>query len=387
MSASSAAPVLDIVPPSIEVPTCCGSAAPPTPADAAPAVATRFHFSLNVSDLARSVEFYTKLFGVAPAKNFPDYAKFELAQPPLVFSLVPNAPASTGALSHLGFPVSSREEVEATALRLREAGLEVSCQNGTVCGYAKQDKIWIADPDHNYWEVYVIHADIDPAEVRRAFDGVSPLAAASRADGSAPAPAVIWEHRVTEGAPAAIPHADGSVDEVRLTGTFNAALSEDERRHLLMEARRVLKAGGLLSVHGLMSSEPLTGGPPSLPGVAALVKRVPTEAEPIEELRAAGFVGVQMTKLPASAVFTHGAAELREVKLAARAPSPADAAAGPRLVVYKGPFAATQDDAGTTYVRGRRTEISARQWHDLAQSAAAGQFLFLDGRSETACGG
>src|SRR5262245_60248739 len=104
-----------IEPPTIEIPTCCGS----TPA--AGPVTTKFHFSLNVSDLPKSVAFYEKLFGVPPAKNYDDYAKFELDQPPLVFSLVPNAPASQGALSHMGFPVSCREEVEFVARRLEQA--------------------------------------------------------------------------------------------------------------------------------------------------------------------------------------------------------------------------------------------------------------------------
>ena len=90
----------------VDVPSCC--AAPPTRA----AAGTLFHFSLNVSDIERSVAFYRVLFGAEPAKHFSDYAKFERAQPPLVFSLVPNPPGAGGALSHFGFPVERREEVE-----------------------------------------------------------------------------------------------------------------------------------------------------------------------------------------------------------------------------------------------------------------------------------
>jgi len=115
-------PALPVIePPTLTVPNCCA----PSPAPAG-SVTTRFHFSLNVSDLTAAVAFYEKLFGVAPAKRFDDYAKFELEQPPLVFALVPNAPASQGALSHMGFPVSSREEVEAVARRLEQAGLSAS---------------------------------------------------------------------------------------------------------------------------------------------------------------------------------------------------------------------------------------------------------------------
>jgi hypothetical protein len=44
----------------------------------------KFHASLNVSDLERSVAFYTALLGVGPVKVYPDYAKFETDDPPLV---------------------------------------------------------------------------------------------------------------------------------------------------------------------------------------------------------------------------------------------------------------------------------------------------------------
>ena len=66
---------------------------------------TRFHLSLNVSDLDRSVQFFKTLFGTDPAKQRSDYAKFELLDPPLVLSLEPllddqesDARLSTGAI-------------------------------------------------------------------------------------------------------------------------------------------------------------------------------------------------------------------------------------------------------------------------------------------------
>ncbi len=44
----------------------------------------KFHTSLNVSDLGRSIDFYRVLFGLEPAKRRADYAKFEVPAPPLV---------------------------------------------------------------------------------------------------------------------------------------------------------------------------------------------------------------------------------------------------------------------------------------------------------------
>ena len=63
----------------------------------------RFHLSINVSDLGKSVRFFEALFGKKPAKQRSDYAKFELDDPPLVLSLEPHAPAGRGALNHAGF--------------------------------------------------------------------------------------------------------------------------------------------------------------------------------------------------------------------------------------------------------------------------------------------
>src|SRR5262245_49193591 len=130
-----------------------------------------FHFSLNVSDLGRSIEFYRVLFGVEPAKRHDDYAKFELSDPPVVFSLSPQSHRTGGSLSHLGFRVATKEEIERVAQRLAAAGICTQDQNGTVCGYARQDKIWTRDPDGNFWEVYVVEEDVEPHVVRSSLQG------------------------------------------------------------------------------------------------------------------------------------------------------------------------------------------------------------------------
>lgn len=368
-----------IAPPTLEIPTCCG-----TPSrSAAVDVTTRFHFSLNVSDIEKSVEFYRKLFNAPPAKHHSDYAKFELSSPPLVFSLVPNAPGSQGSLSHLGFPVASTDDVEAAAKRLAAAGLQITCQDGTVCGYARQDKVWVSDPDANFWEIYVVHEDVDPSTVRSAYDGEAPETYTHQVETKVEEHH-LFEHRVTDVAPDWSGVPDGRADEVRLTGTFNSALPDDDRLLLLKEALRILKAGGELTVHGLVSSGRLAGETPSLPGVASLVKRIPTEEEPLRELAAAGFAGARITKLPSSPVFQHKSIEMREIKLSAfKAASVSADAASSRTVVYKGPFASATDESGQTYLRGKRTVITAAQEEGLARSAASKNFLFL--QSEATC--
>jgi catechol 2,3-dioxygenase-like lactoylglutathione lyase family enzyme len=334
----------------------------------------RFHLSLNVSDLKRSVEFYRTFFGVDPAKHHDDYAKFELDDPPVVFSLVPSPPASGGSLSHLGLRVADAAAVAAARARLEAAGLPTRHEEGVVCGHARQTRCWVEDPDRNFWEVYAVGEET----------GAAPAAAPPAEPRPGP---VVWGPQVAHALPEQIPHADDSVDEVRLEGTFNADLDEGRRARALAEAFRVLRPGGKVLVHALVADRPFPGGFPRLPGVAALVKRVPPEAEPAQALKAAGFVGLHLVKLSEAPWFRHDGVEMRELKLAGRKPAaaPEDRT---RWVLYKGPFRQAADDEGNVYPRGRRVAVSAATWELLRDGPAAGQFAFLDADEGTAgpCG-
>jgi catechol 2,3-dioxygenase-like lactoylglutathione lyase family enzyme len=332
----------------------------------------RFHLSLNVADLKRSVAFYRVLFGVEAAKCHDDYAKFDLADPPVVFSLAPHPAAPGGSLSHLGLRVADAAALSAVRRRLEGAGLATQCQDGTVCGYARQNKVWVEDPDRNFWEVYTVEEELDPAALRRGLEG-----AAAR---PAPPPAgdgpVVWEHYVPAPPPERVPHADGSVDEVRLTGTFNADLDDARCAGLVREAFRVLRPGGKVVAHGLMGDRPFPAARPSLPGLAAMVARVPVHTEPLAALRAAGFVGLQFIKFTEAPWFVQDGVAMREVKLAGHKPGPS-AAGETREVIYKGPFREAADEAGRVYRRGERVAVPAATWDQLRQGAAAEQFLFL----------
>src|SRR5262245_62071810 len=338
----------------------------------------KFHLSLNVTDLGRSIDFYRVLFGVEPAKSHDDYAKFEIEDPPVVFSLVPRAPGPGGSLSHLGFRASSAEQLRATQDRLAAAGICTQDQNGTVCGYARQDKFWVTDPDGNFWEVYLIEEDVDPISVRRSVEGP-----AARQEPAAVASAV-WEHYVAEPFAGAIPHADESLDEARLTGTFNAALDEATLARVVGEAFRALKPGGKVVTHGLLGDRPLPGGQPKLPGLAWLAARVPALAEVIAHLRAVGFVGAQLVKLTEKPWFVHDGVGLREVKVVAWKPAGASTTEM-RKVLYKGPFAEARADGGWVFPRGARVEVPAAVWHQLRLGPGAEQFLFLDAGAGSSC--
>jgi catechol 2,3-dioxygenase-like lactoylglutathione lyase family enzyme len=120
---------------------------------------SKAHLALNVKDVGRSVEFYRKLFGIEPSKVRTGYAKFDVQNPPLNFTLNQAPFGGRGALSHLGLQVGSTEDVLATRERWRAAGLGTFDEMGTSCCYAVQDKTWVRDPDGNEWEVFVVLED------------------------------------------------------------------------------------------------------------------------------------------------------------------------------------------------------------------------------------
>jgi catechol 2,3-dioxygenase-like lactoylglutathione lyase family enzyme len=135
---------------------------------------SRVQLALNVSDLEVAIEFYSKLFGTAPAKRHSDYANFAIDDPPLKLVLIEKADERddgiTGALNHLGVEVATPEEVATTSARLSRDGLATSEEVGTTCCYAVQDKVWVEDPDGAPWEVYTILADA-PVETGIKGDG------------------------------------------------------------------------------------------------------------------------------------------------------------------------------------------------------------------------
>ena len=114
------------------------------------------HISLNVNNVGESVEFYKKLFGIEPLKVRQGYAKFDVQNPPLNFTLNEAASVKGGTLSHLGIQVETTGDVLKTRERWMAEGLSIFDEMQVDCCYALQDKTWARDPDGNEWEVFVV---------------------------------------------------------------------------------------------------------------------------------------------------------------------------------------------------------------------------------------
>ena len=116
---------------------------------------SRLQLALNVSNLEKSIAFYTKLFGVEPAKIKAGYANFAIAEPPLKLVLMENSEPG-GTINHLGVEVEDTAEVERWETKLATQEMNPQAQKNNTCCYAKQDKFWVADPDSAPWEIYTV---------------------------------------------------------------------------------------------------------------------------------------------------------------------------------------------------------------------------------------
>ena len=128
------------------------------------------HLAINVRDVEQSIEFYKKLFGIEPLKVRTGYAKFDVANPPLNFTLNQVPFNESGALSHLGIQVSTTDDVIAMRDAWKANGLLPREEMQTTCCYALQDKAWVHDPDGNEWEVFVVLQDNLSQEVQDSAD-------------------------------------------------------------------------------------------------------------------------------------------------------------------------------------------------------------------------
>src|SRR3954470_19911016 len=94
------------------------------------------HLAINVSDVEASIEFYKKMLGIDPSKVRTGYAKFDVQNPPLNFTLNEVPFSGAGALSHLGMQVASTDDVLAVKKSWEDAGLIPREEMQTTCCYA-----------------------------------------------------------------------------------------------------------------------------------------------------------------------------------------------------------------------------------------------------------
>ena len=112
----------------------------------------RFHVHVAVSDLSKSIAFYSAMFGEQPAVLKADYAKWMLEDPRINFAISNRGHAP--GVNHLGLQAEDDAELEAIHANLERADTTVLPEKGAHCCYAKSDKYWVTDPQGIAWESF-----------------------------------------------------------------------------------------------------------------------------------------------------------------------------------------------------------------------------------------
>ena len=113
----------------------------------------RFHINLTVSNLDKSVAFYSTLFGVEPSVQHGDYAKWLVDDPRLNFAI--STRGDKTGVDHIGLQVEDQAELASVRERLEKSEGEIYDQGDVTCCYANSSKAWIHDPDGVAWETFL----------------------------------------------------------------------------------------------------------------------------------------------------------------------------------------------------------------------------------------
>ncbi len=127
-------------------------------------MSTRLQLALNVDDLDAAIDFYSRMFGTAPAKVKPGYANFAIADPPLKLVLF-EGDGANGSINHLGVETETADEVVAAEARLSAVGMSTTGVDDTICCFAEKTETWLQAPGGNRWEWYVKKADAGQLEL------------------------------------------------------------------------------------------------------------------------------------------------------------------------------------------------------------------------------
>ena len=117
----------------------------------------RLHVNMAVTDLDKSIGFYTSLFDSEPTVVKDDYAKWMLDDPRVNFAITTRGQRK--GIDHLGIQVENEAELGEVYSRLRTAAAPVLEEGETTCCYANSEKSWIFDPEGIAWETFLTHGE------------------------------------------------------------------------------------------------------------------------------------------------------------------------------------------------------------------------------------
>jgi len=120
----------------------------------------RLQLALNVPDLEKAIDFYSRAFGISVNKRKERYANFVIEDPAVKLVLF-EVPGSADRLNHLGVEVFDDADIAKAGARLEKNGLEQVKQDEETCCFATQNKVITHAPDGTMWEWYRVLEDSD----------------------------------------------------------------------------------------------------------------------------------------------------------------------------------------------------------------------------------
>jgi hypothetical protein len=187
----------------------------------------RFHVHLHVEDLGRSIGFYSTLFGAAPARLEPDYAKWMLDDPALNFAI--STRGAQAGIDHLGIQVDDAAGLGELKARAEAADRSLIDEGATTCCYARSEKHWVTDPQGVAWEHFHTLGDIPMFREARAPEAPQAACCAPAAAASVVVPQVAGSPAVVSQAavlPAVVSQAAVSQAAVSQAAVSQAAASQ-----------------------------------------------------------------------------------------------------------------------------------------------------------------
>jgi arsenite methyltransferase len=193
-----------------------------------------------------------------------------------------------------------------------------------------------------------------------------------------------WEERQRREQPLI---ADASVDLVISNCVLNL-VSDTEKAQLVQEIFRVLKPGGRIAISDIVSDGPVPAALKQDPELwSGCISGAFQAGEFLRVFADHGFHAVRYDKWDPRPWRVVAGIEFRAVTLTACKGEAAEVHAGPRPLIYRGPFAAVIDDDGQRHVRGERSQVSAAQHVRLTGAAYADAFIDPQAQSPAAAAG
>lgn len=132
----------------------------------------RFHVNVTVKSIEESISFYNDLFNEKPTVKKENYAKWELVDPAVNFSITPNENGENNfGVDHLGIQFEAQNDVANTIKRLETGKHNHFVQGDVECCYSKSNKVWSSDPQNVKWEHFVTMGKSDKFSDEDDIDG------------------------------------------------------------------------------------------------------------------------------------------------------------------------------------------------------------------------